>query len=108
MRKITQQTVNAFFGNSKLSNSNMLVSDGNVYLHGNLIAKKVNNTTIAINFCGWATNTTADRINAIVSEATNGKIKVGIKQGEPELRHANGYKQVIDSSEWIQIESLYF
>ena len=108
MRKITQQTVNAFFGNSKLSNSNMLVIDGNVYLHGNLIAKKVNNTTIAINFCGWATNTTADRLNAIVSEATNGKIKVGIKQGQPELRHTNGYKQVIDSSEWVQIESLYF
>ena len=108
MRKITRQTVNAFFGNSKLSNSNMLVSDGNVYLHGNLIAKKVNNTTIAINFCGWATNTTADRLNAIVSEATNGKIRVGIKQGEPELRHDNGYKQIIDSSEWVKIESLYF
>lgn len=108
MRKITRQTVNAFFGNSKLSNSNMLVSDGNVYLHGNLIAKKVNNTTIAINFCGWATPTTADRINAIVSEATNGRIRVGIKQGEPELRHSNGYTQTIDSSEWLEIESLYF
>lgn len=108
MRKITRQTVNAFFGNSNMSNSNMLVSDGNVYLHGNHIAKKVNNTTIAINFCGWATNTTADRLNAIVSEATNGKIKVGIKQGEPELRHDNGYKQIIDSSEWVKIESLYF
>ena len=108
MRKITQQTVNAFFGNSNMSNSNMLVSDGNVYLHGNHIAKKVNNTTIAINFCGWATNTTANRLNAIVSEATNGKIKVGIKQGQPELRHSNGYTQAIDDSEWVQIESLYF
>ena len=108
MRKITRQTVDAFFGNSYMINSNMLVSGGNVYLHGNHIAKKVNNTTIAINFCGWVTNTTADRLNAIVSEATNGKIKVGIKQGQPELRHDNGYKQVIDSSEWVKIESLYF
>ena len=108
MRKITQQTVNAFFSNSNMSLGNMLVNNGNVYLHGNLIAKKLDNTVIAINFCGWATNTTADRLNAIVSEATNGKIKVGIKQGEPELRHANGYNQTIDSSEWLEIESLYF
>lgn len=108
MRKITRQTINAFFGNSKMSIGNMLVSDGNVYLHGNHIAKKVNNTTIAINFCGWVTSTTADRLNAIVSEATNGHYKVGIKQGQPELRHISGYNEIIDSSEWVKIESLYF
>lgn len=108
MRKITLQTVNAFFSGGNLAKNNMVVSKSHVYLHGNLIARKVNNTKIEICFCEWVTNTTCDRINAIVSTATNGKIKVGIKKGLPELRHDDGTITPISSGDWVQIESLYF
>ena len=108
MRKITQQTVNAFFSGGNMVNNNTVVSGGCVYLHGNLIARKIDNTKIEICFCEWVTNTTCDRISAIVSTATNGKIKVGIKKGLPELRHADGTITPISSGNWVKIDSLYF
>ena len=107
MRKITLNTVNAFVSHSNFSQANTVVSGGHVYLHGNLIARKLNNTQIQINFCHWVTSTTADRINAIVSYCTNDKIKVGIKQGEPELRYADGTKQNVNSGDWVTIDTLY-
>ena len=39
MRKITEHAVNAFENGGKLSEGNMSVHDGLMYLHGNLIAK---------------------------------------------------------------------
>ena len=103
MRKITQQTVNAFFSGNNISLSNTIVNDGAVFLHGNKIINTLENGNIEISFCGWATPTTADRINAIVSAYTGGKIRVGIKQGEPELRHDNGLTQAFDSHEKLVI-----
>lgn len=108
MRKITQQTVNAFFSGGNLAKNNMVVSGGCVYLDGNLIARKLNNTTIQICFCEWVSNTTAERINAIVSTATNGKIHVGIKKGNPEFRYQDGTSETISSGDWITVDSLYF
>lgn len=107
MRKITQQTVNALFSNGNMVNNNTVVSGGVVYLHGNMIAR-LQGTKLQVSFCGWVTPTTRDRINAIVSHATNGKIKVGIRKGEPELRHDNGYNQIIDSCDWYTVDTLKY
>lgn len=108
MRKITQQTVNTFFSGGNLAKNNMVVSGYSVYLHGNNIARKLDNTTIQVCFCEWVTPTTAERINAIVSHATNGKIHVGIKKGNPEFRYQDGTSETISSGDWITVESLYF
>lgn len=111
MRKITKAMLNAFMNGDNVNLSNTCVNDGNVYLHGNKIVSRViengePQNKIAISFCGWTTPTTADRINAIVDECTNGRVKVGIKGGEPELRYRDGKNVPFDSTTTVFIETL--
>ena len=103
MRKITQQTVKALFSNGDMVNNNTVVSGGRVYLHGNQIARIIEGNKLQVSFCGWVTNTTRDRIHAILSYATKDAIGVGIKKGEPEIRRANGDKEIIDNCDWYTI-----
>jgi len=74
MRKITKEAVNAFNNGTNYSNSNTRVDvhkwDGSIavamYLHGNLIAERFNSTgLLRITNCGWFSNTTKERLNAI-------------------------------------------
>lgn len=70
MRKITKQSLSAFFAGVNFSSGNMTVHDhGQVVemrLHGNLIAERVKITgEVFISDAGWQTVTTKDRLNAI-------------------------------------------
>jgi hypothetical protein len=71
MRKITEQSVNAFMNAKKFNKGNMSVDVlPNVTvlkLHGNEIAYRYNDpkNTISITNCGWKTNTTKERLNGI-------------------------------------------
>ena len=75
MRKITNDSVNAFMNAQKFSQSNMLVEVlPNVTIlkyHGNSIAYKYNDPkgTIAITNCGWESPTTKERLNAVLYKA---------------------------------------
>jgi predicted ATP-binding protein involved in virulence len=72
MRKITEKAVSAFMSDFTFNEANTTVSlgvnsDGKhtfLQLHGNTIAKKVNGKLFITN-CGWFTNTTKERLNAI-------------------------------------------
>ena len=66
MRKVTRETVNAFFNGYYLSKSNTLTTEGKYYLHGNLIAYFDNKRNLVLTNCGWASNTTKDRLNGIL------------------------------------------
>jgi len=66
MRKVTRETVNAFFNGYYLSKSNTLTAGGKYYLHGNLIAYFDNDRNLVLNHCGWPSNTTKDRLNGIL------------------------------------------
>ena len=65
MRKITEHAVNAFENGGKLSEGNMSVHDGLMYLHGNLIAKYNDQGKLEISNCGWFSPTTKERLNAL-------------------------------------------
>ncbi len=71
MRKITEESVNAFMNAKKFSKQNMSVEVlPNVTvlkLYGNEIAYRYNNPerTLSITNCGWKTNTTKDRLNGL-------------------------------------------
>lgn len=71
MRKITEQSVNAFMNAKKFSKQNMVVEVlPNVTilkLHNNAIAYRYNNPekTLSITNCGWFSNTTKERLNAL-------------------------------------------
>jgi hypothetical protein len=70
MRQITKQSINAFNNSFTFSKSNMLVRIFNdvvkLQYHGNTIAIKNRITNkISITNCGWFSNTTKERLNAL-------------------------------------------
>tara|TARA_R110000737_G_C14504481_1_gene472528 strand:- start:119 stop:412 length:294 start_codon:yes stop_codon:yes gene_type:complete len=71
MRTITEQSTKAFLNAKKFNKQNMCVEVlPNVTilkLHGNEIAYKYNNPeqTLSITNCGWFSNTTKERLNAL-------------------------------------------
>lgn len=71
MRKITKESVNAFLNAETFSKSNMIVEVlPNVTilkLHNNPIAYRYNDPekTLSIQNCGWFSNTTKERLNAL-------------------------------------------
>ena len=103
MRKIDQQTANAFLTNGKMSLGNTAVSNGVVTLHGNDIARYVNDSRIKINFCGYPTNVTKARINTIVRQFSGDRYSISIKQGKLMLNCAYKTSVVINDNEWIDI-----
>ena len=71
MRKITQETVNAFNNAQAFKKANMevevLPNVTIMKLHGNAIAYRYNDPqrTLSITNCGWESNTTKERLNAL-------------------------------------------
>jgi hypothetical protein len=71
MRQITQESVEAFISSTPFNKSNMSVQvEPNVTilsLFGNEIAYRYNNPerTLTITNCGWKSNTTKERLNAL-------------------------------------------
>lgn len=71
MRQITKESINAFLNAEKFTKQNMSVEVlPNVTvlkLHGNEIAYLYNNPnkTLSISNCGWFSNTTKERLNAL-------------------------------------------
>jgi hypothetical protein len=71
MRQITNDSINAFLNARKFNKQNMSVEVlPNVTilkLHGNSIAFKYNDPekTLSITNCGWFSNTTKERLNAL-------------------------------------------
>mgnify|MGYP003640017425 CR=1 FL=1 len=96
MRNITFQSVSAFLSAKKFSQSNMKVEVlPNVTIlkyHGNSIAYKYNDPkkTIAISNCGWASNTTKERLNGLIE--LSGLNNSGIYQ--------KNWQWYLDGKEW--------
>ena len=79
MRKIEQQMNFAISNKADWSSSNTRVDYNNnsncssVYLHGHQIATFDHNLkAVKLSSCGWQTNTTKSRLNAILSEVKYG------------------------------------
>jgi hypothetical protein len=77
MRKITQESVNAFMGSKPFKKSNMAVTieNGITYLklHNNKIAAMLSDGRVWISSAGWRTNTTKERLNGIPGVRVNQK-----------------------------------
>ena len=82
MRKITKESVKAFFNAERYFKNNtrteVLPNVTILYLHNNPIAYRYNDPekTLSIQNCGWFSNTTKERLNGILSHIGN----VGIYQ----------------------------
>lgn len=64
MKKVTEQTVTAFMNGKKRSVGNTQSTGDALYLHGNIIAKRVDGKVFATN-AGWPTPTTRERLNGL-------------------------------------------
>jgi len=76
MRKITEQTVNAFKWGTEFSSSNTRTDGKSIWLHGNRIAWKDSGGDLWIDSCGWNSNTTRERLNGLDG------VRVITKQGQ--------------------------
>ena len=72
MRQITEQSINAFLNKGKLNKQNMSVfydrydQTSRMLLHNNCIATyDHDNKRLIISNCGWFSNTTKERLNAL-------------------------------------------
>lgn len=65
MRQITKEAVDAFLNGYYYKKSNMEVTCGQMYLHGNKIAWFDRNKQLWISNCGWKSVTTKERLNAL-------------------------------------------
>ena len=65
MRQITKEAVDAFLNGYYYKKSNMEVTCGEMYLHGNKIAWLDLNGQLWISHCGYRTNTTKKRLNGL-------------------------------------------
>ena len=65
MRQITKEAVDAFLNGYYNKKSNMEVTCGEMYLHGNKIAWLDVNGQLWISHCGYRTRTTRDRLVAL-------------------------------------------
>ena len=65
MRQITKKAVDAFLNGYYYKKSNMEVTCGEMYLHGNKIAWLDANGQLWISHCGYRTNTTKERLNGL-------------------------------------------
>lgn len=72
MRQTTKKAVEALLKNLSYKGENTVVRQGKMYLHGNLIAEKINNN-LFIDTCGWLSNTTKERLNGLNGVSINQK-----------------------------------
>ena len=67
MRKIEEEMLRALQRGGKWSKGNTRVDgEGNVFLHGNHIARNVKRGSFEYRWAGWRTRTTASRLRAIL------------------------------------------
>jgi hypothetical protein len=69
MRKITEESIDAFYKRKRFKKQNTEVHVGDfttmLRLHGNTIAILHENGDLDISTCGWHTNTTIERLNGL-------------------------------------------
>ena len=108
MRKIERQMLQAIVDDKDWSKDNTRVEskDGlsSVYLHGHKIAEYGgNDATIKVNNCGYATNTTKSRLNALINFVCD-PTKNGIFQKNWEWYiRINGDTHSFPDNTWVNV-----
>ena len=103
MRQITKDSINAFMNAKTFKRQNMevqvLPNVTILYLHNNAIAYKYNDPerTLTITNCGWFSNTTKERLNALPNVHIQQKNFVWYLNG----KEWNGEKTDIDQKQFL-------
>ena len=108
MRKIEREMIQAIIDNKDFSKANTRVEYEkdyrfNIYLHGHKIAVYYLNTMqLHLNNCGYETNTTKSRLNALIKFVLGGTSGIFQHQFNWYLKKD---KEVVDfpSNEWVAV-----
>lgn len=65
MRKVTEQTCNAFLDRERKTSGNTTSTGDDLLLHGNCIAWH-DGSTVNLRMCGWGSVTTRERLNGLL------------------------------------------
>lgn len=88
MRKVTQQSINAFLNATSFKSGNteieVLPNVTKMILHGNVIAYLYNDPekTLSITNCGWESNVTKERLNGIPGVSIQQKKNIWYLNGQ--------------------------
>ena len=107
MRKVTEQTVRAFLAGEKRTVGNTSTDGEELKLHGNTVAYKAYDRII-ITMAGWATVTTRERINGVLTLAGSGW-RVCQRDHEQKarwVRYKPHYMQDVDPSGHYDAETM--
>ena len=99
MKKISQDSVNAFLNKRPFYRENMAVASASsinddrwyLMLHGNVIAKMKEDGSIYISTCGWHTRTTLERLNCLLY-MLGSNTRIRMKNFEPYIALSDGTK----------------
>jgi len=96
MRKITQDIANALFARQDVNKGNTATLNGEVFLHGNKIAK-IEDGALLMTLAGWNTPTTRERLNGI-ADVFGAKKRYSQRNWEPYLGD-----EAIDEDDWQHV-----
>jgi len=82
MRKVTQNTTNAFNNKKAAKESNTVSTGEALYLHGNKIAWW-EGEDLYISSCGWVSNVTRERLNGVTNVSLSIKNRAYVLNGQP-------------------------
>ena len=99
MRKITKEIANALFARQDVNKGNTATINGEVFLHGNKIAK-IEDGALLMTLAGWNTPTTRERLNGI-ADVFGAKKRYSQKDFKPFLGETH-----IDEDAWQHITDL--
>lgn len=99
MRKITEESINAFYSRKRFKKQNTEVYvDDNITLlklHKNIIAVLYTNDDLRITTAGWDTKTTRERLNGLSGvkvTSRNGQLKLNGENWNGNLKQINSYE----------------
>lgn len=102
MRKITDKITRAFVLGQRLTLGNSSTDGQTLFLHGNAIVRKTPRG-YEVNWCGWVTPTTANRINGAMQAAGLDRRVCSIKR-RPHLRYLEtGRTLPVPSNGWVNL-----
>ena len=96
MRKVTKQITQAFIDGESRQVGNTRTDGKAIYLHGNKIAEK-RNDTVSLTLAGWNTVTTRERLNGLLT-ALGSAAGFNQKKGKP---YFDG--QLIHDEQWVDV-----
>jgi len=115
MRKISKDAARAFINERKFSRDNTMVRSfptiageiTELYLHGNVIARKRGDKTY-LSLAGWATMTTRERLNTLLSEMNSNLRFYQHKHEQFVTCYLPGHKYdvPIDARSWYLLENM--